>query len=57
MTSGVPNVKGMGLKDALYALESMDFKVAVRGSGKVRMQSPEPGSGFKKNETITLQLD
>jgi cell division protein FtsI (penicillin-binding protein 3) len=57
MTGGIPNVKGMGLTDALYTLESMDLKVAVRGSGKVRMQSPEPGSGFKKNETITLQLE
>jgi cell division protein FtsI (penicillin-binding protein 3) len=57
ITSGIPNVKGMGLMDALYTLESMDLKVAIRGRGKVRMQSPEPGSGFKKNETITLQLD
>jgi cell division protein FtsI (penicillin-binding protein 3) len=57
ITSGIPNVKGMGLMDALYTLESMDLKVAVRGRGKVRMQSPEPGSGIKKNETITLQLD
>ncbi len=57
ITSGIPNVKGMGLMDALYTLESMDLKVAVRGRGRVRMQSPEPGSGFKKNETITLQLD
>jgi cell division protein FtsI (penicillin-binding protein 3) len=54
---GVPNVKGMGLKDALYLLESMNFRVAVRGSGKVHVQSPEPGAGFKKNETVTLQLD
>ncbi len=54
---GVPDVKGMGLKDALYLLESANLRVAVRGSGKVRMQSPEPGSEIKKNETITLQLD
>ena len=54
---GIPNVKGMGLKDALYLLESMDLKVAVRGSGKVTAQSPEPGAGFRKNETITIQLD
>lgn len=54
---GIPNVKGMGLKDALFLLEGMDLKVAVRGSGKVIAQSPEPGAGFKKNETITIQLD
>jgi cell division protein FtsI (penicillin-binding protein 3) len=54
---GVPDVKGMGLKDALYLLEGSNLRVAVRGSGKVRIQSPEPGSDIKKNETITLQLD
>ena len=53
----IPNVKGMGLKDALYTLESMELKVAVRGSGKVRTQSPEPGRPLKKKETIFIQLD
>jgi cell division protein FtsI (penicillin-binding protein 3) len=53
----IPDVKGMGLKDALYLLEGMELKVAVRGSGKVKVQSPEPGSAWKKNETISIQLD
>jgi cell division protein FtsI (penicillin-binding protein 3) len=53
----IPDVKGMGLKDAIYLLESANLRVAVRGSGKVKAQSPEPGSVFKKNETITIQLD
>ena len=57
ITHGVPDVKGMGLKDALYLLEGANLRVAVRGSGKVRMQSAEPGSEIRKNETITLQLD
>jgi cell division protein FtsI (penicillin-binding protein 3) len=57
ITHGVPDVKGMGLKDALYLLEGANLRVAARGSGKVRMQSLEPGSDIKKNETITLQLD
>ncbi len=30
----MPNVKGMGLKDALYLLENMNLKVAVKGRGK-----------------------
>ncbi|HTR28644.1 MAG TPA: penicillin-binding protein [Puia sp.] len=54
---GVPDVKGLGLKDALYLLESENLHVAVRGSGKVKSQSLEPGSEYKKNETITIQLD
>ncbi|HVU99262.1 MAG TPA: penicillin-binding protein [Puia sp.] len=53
----VPDVKGMGLKDALYALERMDLKVAVRGSGRVRSQSLEPGSPLQRRETILIQLD
>ena len=54
---GVPDVKGLGLKDALYVLENKDLRVAVRGSGRVKTQSPEPGSELKRNETITIQLD
>ncbi|HWB92533.1 MAG TPA: penicillin-binding protein [Puia sp.] len=53
----IPDVKGMGLKDALYLLESLDLRVAVKGSGKVRSQLPEPGAALQKKETITLQLD
>ncbi len=53
----IPYVKGMGLKDALYLLESMDLKVAIRGSGKVRSQNPESGSALQKKETITITLD
>src|SRR6185312_2635674 len=53
----VPDVRGLGLKDALYLLEGMDLRVAVRGSGKVRGQSPDPGSAFRPHETITIQLD
>jgi cell division protein FtsI (penicillin-binding protein 3) len=55
--NSIPDVKGMGLKNALYLLESMDLKVLVRGSGKVRTQSLEPGAAWKRNETIMLQLD
>lgn len=53
----VPDVKGMGLKDALYLLESRDLRVAVRGSGKVKTQNPAPGAACKRNETILIQLD
>jgi len=53
----IPNVKGMGLKDALYLLESMNLRVASKGRGKVRTQSAEPGTALQKNETIVLQLN
>ncbi|MHA4808593.1 penicillin-binding protein [Flavitalea flava] len=53
----IPDVKGMGLKDALYLLESMELRVAANGKGKVKTQSIEPGSALQKNETIILQLN
>jgi len=53
----MPDVKGMGLRDALYLLESADLKVAVRGRGKVKNQSIIPGSLLKKNETVSIELN
>lgn len=53
----VPDVKGMGLKDALFLLESMDLHVSVSGRGKVRTQSISPGSALVKKEKIFIQLD
>jgi len=53
----MPDVKGMGLKDALYLLESMDLKVAAKGRGKVRTQSIPPGAALKKNEPVLIQLN
>jgi cell division protein FtsI (penicillin-binding protein 3) len=53
----MPDVKGMGLKDALYLLESMGLKVAVTGRGKVRMQSILPGTALRKNETASIELN
>ncbi len=53
----MPDVKGMGLKDALYLLESMDLKVAAKGRGKVRTQSIPPGAALKKNEPVSIQLN
>jgi cell division protein FtsI (penicillin-binding protein 3) len=55
--NGVPDVKGMGLEDALYALEGKDLHVVAKGSGKVRSQSPEAGTALQKKETIFIQLD
>ena len=53
----IPNVKGMGLKDAVYLMESMDIKVKSRGIGKVMSQSISPGTPIQKNQIVTLELD
>ena len=53
----MPDVKKMTLKDALYLLESMNLKVAIKGKGKVVAQDILPGTSIKKNQTVTLLLD
>jgi cell division protein FtsI (penicillin-binding protein 3) len=53
----MPNVKGMGLKDALYLLESMNMKVMARGRGKVAVQSVDPGAAINKNQLIKIELN
>jgi cell division protein FtsI (penicillin-binding protein 3) len=52
----VPNVRGMGLKDALFLLESLGMKVTVRGRGKVTSQSVPPGSVLQKGSQVVLDL-
>ncbi len=52
----MPNVRGMGLKDAIYLLENMGLKVAARGRGKISMQSVAPGTALAKGITVILEL-
>ncbi len=53
----MPDVKGMGLKDALYALENRNIKCVPSGRGKVKGQSVPPGLALQKNETVFIQLN
>lgn len=53
----MPDVKGMGLKDALYVLERMDVKVAASGRGKVKSQSIQPGAAIAKNQVVKIELN
>ena len=52
----IPNVKGMGLKDALYVLRSLDIAVKVVGHGVVKKQSIPPDTQIKKGMSITIEL-
>jgi cell division protein FtsI (penicillin-binding protein 3) len=54
--NAVPDVNGMGLKDAIYLLEKIGLKVVPVGKGKVVTQSILPGSKFNKGQKITIQL-
>ena len=53
----VPNVVGMGAKDAVYLLESKGLKVNLSGVGKVRRQSIAQGSKIHKGQTIAIYLN
>ncbi len=52
----VPNVVGMGLRDAMFILENGDLKVVVSGAGRVRKQSIIPGTPIE-GQTIRLTLN
>lgn len=52
----MPDVKGMGLKDALYVLEKAGLKVNVAGSGKVESQSILENSEIAKGQNVTIVL-
>ncbi len=53
----VPDVKGMGLRDALYLMESRDIQVLAKGSGKVTQQSIAAGTAIGKNQKLILELN
>ena len=52
----MPNVRGMGLKDALFLLENMGVKVNVKGRGKIVSQSIAPGTQLNKGVVVMLEL-
>jgi len=52
----VPNVIGMGAKDAVYALENTGLQVNLSGQGEVCSQSLNAGSAVVRGQTITIQL-
>ena len=52
----VPDVRGMGAKDAVCVLENAGLKVTIRGAGRVSSQSLTPGGKFRKGQSITLRM-
>jgi len=52
----VPDVVGMGLKDAMYVLENSGLRVRFAGRGVVRSQSLRPGTRITEGNVIFIQL-
>lgn len=52
----IPDVRGMGARDAIYLLEKSGLKVNLTGSGKVVSQSLSPGNKIVKGSAITIAM-
>ncbi len=52
----VPDVKGMGLIDAMYALENSGYRTTVKGKGKVVSQSLAAGQNVNIGSSIVIEL-
>lgn len=55
-TGVVPDVKGMGLIDAMYALENSGYRTTVKGRGKVVAQSLAAGQHIEPGTSIMIEL-
>lgn len=55
-TGIIPDVLGLGLKDAIYILENEGYKVSFNGNGRVIKQEPSSGEKISKGESVTLYL-
>ena len=58
-TSGhtIPNLTGMGARDAVYALEKRGVRAIIKGRGKVKSQSLYAGTEVKQGMKCELYLE
>jgi len=52
----MPDLRGMGIQDAIYLLETYGLIVKSKGSGAIKDQSIAKGEPFKKGAIIKLEL-
>jgi Cell division protein FtsI/penicillin-binding protein 2 len=52
----VPDVKGLGLMDAIYMIENCGLKCSYSGTGHVSTQIPKAGERVSKGSTIAIAL-
>lgn len=53
----MPDVRGMGARDAVYELERRGIKVTIHGRGKVKSQSIAAGKSVKSGGACDLYMD
>ena len=52
----IPDVKGLGLKDAMYMIENSGLKCVYSGVGHVSSQIPQAGQKAAQGSTVTITL-
>lgn len=52
----MPDVRGMGAKDAIYLLENKGLKVQISGYGAVSFQSIPKGTRIRAGQRVNLEL-
>ena len=53
----IPNLTGMGAKDAVFILENMGLNIQVFGRGKVISQDLKPGTIARKGNSVQINLE
>jgi cell division protein FtsI (penicillin-binding protein 3) len=56
INGAMPDVSGMGARDAIYLLENEGLNVRISGKGVVIRQSIEPGTRIQKGQQILIEL-
>lgn len=52
----IPDVRGMGARDAIYLMEKSGLRVNLIGAGKVVSQSLPPGQKLVRGTTVTVTM-
>ncbi len=52
----MPNVKGMGVKDAVFILENIGMSVELQGRGTILKQSIAPGGRVSRGDLVVLEM-
>ena len=52
----IPDVKGLGLKDAMFMIENSGLKCTYSGTGHVVSQIPQAGQKTAQGTTVTISL-
>jgi len=53
----IPDLTGMGARDAVFALESRGVKAVIRGKGKVKSQSIYSGTAVKQGMVCDVMME